>query len=95
MAKYVCDFDAVRDAGEKLATTASEMQSSIDTYSTTIEGDLEGWESASKTSYMAANEEQKAKAKSVNEYATKMSEYVIMVADKIEDLENELASINI
>lgn len=95
MAKYVCDFQAVRDAATKLGQTAGDMTASIDTYSSTIESDLEGWESASKTSYMVANEEQKAKIKSVNEYATNMSEYIKLVADSIEQLENELANLNI
>lgn len=95
MAKYVCDFEEVRKAGKNLKTTATDMEASIETYSTKIEGDLEGWESASKTSYMVANEEQKAKIKSVNEYATSMSEYIVMAADAIEQLENDLAKINI
>lgn len=95
MAKFVCDFEAVREAGEKLITTASDMDASIKEYDTNIQSDLEGWEGASKNSFGVAHTGQIVNAVAVNELADRLGRYVKTVADKIEQLENELSNIEI
>lgn len=95
MAKFVCDFDEVRKAGQNLSKTAGEMETSIKTYGTTIESDLAGWESSSKNAYINANNMQIKSAEQVNKYAENLSKYIVDAANKIEECENKLSQIDI
>lgn len=92
MAKYVCDFAAVKKAGQNIATAGENMTSSVTTYSSAIEANTAGWDSITKDSYVAVNETEVA---NMNAAATSVSEFGKFIEDaakKIEELDNSLAS---
>ena len=51
MAKYVCDFDQVIAAGDKLCSTASEMTTVVSNYATKVTSDLSSWTGSAKASF--------------------------------------------
>lgn len=92
MAKYVCDFNAVKQAGKNIATAGENMTSSVTTYTSTIEANTSGWDSITKDSYVTVNE---AEIENMNNLATSVSEFGKFIEDaatQIEELENDLAS---
>ena len=51
MAKYVCDFDQVIAAGDKLCSTATEMMTAVSNYSSKITSDLSSWDGNAKSTF--------------------------------------------
>ena len=49
MAKYVCDFDQVISAGDKLCSTASDMTTAVSNYATKVTSDLSTWTGSANT----------------------------------------------
>ena len=95
MPKFVCDFATVKSAGKSIATSASDIRTSISTYSSKIEENLAGWDSTTKTSFVSVNEEEVTKANGMSDYAEKLGQFIEEAATKIEELEEELAQIDI
>lgn len=95
MAKYVCDYDQVKEVGDKLITTATNMQSSVASFSTSIESDLSSWSGAAKENFDSQTANQ---VEIANQNATKIreaGEYIKESANAIEELDNELAGLRI
>ena len=92
MPKYVCCFDEVRNIAESLAKAAEGYIEDLNTYSKGITADLADWDSPAKTSFTTVNASQVATSTTDAEYATKLSEYIKLAADKIEELEKDIAS---
>ena len=95
MAKFVCDTAVVKEAGKKIATSAGDVRTSISNYSSKIEGELSGWDSSSKTSFIDVNEKQVTESNNMSDYAEQLGKFVEEAATKIEELEEELAQITI
>lgn len=95
MAKYVCDFAEVYSAGEKLCAAASDMNSAVGTYSSTIASDLSTWTGTAKTSFETSNKTQVDTAKKDCEYVNALGEFVKKSSQSIQALEEELAALSI
>ena len=95
MAKYVCDFEAVKTAGEKLCQAASDIDSAVNTYATTIEKDLSSWDGMAKKSFEASHAKQVENTKTDVKYINALGEFVKSCSESIEALEEELAGLSI
>lgn len=95
MAKYVCDFEAVTSAGEKICQAASDIDSSVSNYSSNIESDLSGWSGTAKSSFQSSNTQLVSTANENAEYINSLGKFIKKASESIEQLEEELASLSI
>ena len=95
MAKYVCDFDLVYSIGDKLCSTVSDLESSLDTYSTTIESDLSSWEGIAKNSFIKTKDSQVESSKKDYTYIKELGEFIKDSSKCIQELEDQLSSLSI
>ena len=95
MAKYVCEYDTVIQAGEKLCTMATELETSVTNYSSKISSDLSGWTGSAKSTFTTTCDEQVAKAKANAQEAKAVGEFIKKAAQSIQQLDEQLASISI
>lgn len=95
MAKYVCDFDQVIAAGDKLVSASTELETSISTYSTQITQDLSSWSGDAKGNFTAQCDGQVEKAKANAQAAKEAGEFIKSAAQAIQALESELAGLSI
>ena len=95
MPKYVCDFGTVNSIGEQLCQAATDLNSSVDTYSKTIESDLSSWEGAAKTAFTKTNTTQVTTAKQDAAYVNELGEFIKTAAKSIESVESDLAALTI
>lgn len=95
MAQYICDYAQVTAIGEKLCQAASELESSINSYSSAVEGDLSNWTGVAKNNFANSNQAQ-VKASLIDaEYMKNLGEYIKEVSAQIQAVDDELASISI
>ena len=92
MAKYVCDFAQVYSSGEKICQVANDMNSAANNYSSQVENHLSSWNGVAKNSFSSANTEQVRQLGETAKYISALGEFVQTAAQKIEELEEELAS---
>ena len=92
MAKYVCDFDQVIAAGDKLCSTASEMTTAISNYSTKVTSDLSSWTGSAKASFTTQCEGQVQIATANAQKMNAVGEAIKKAAMSIQELETQLAS---
>ena len=95
MAKYVCDYNIVITAGNKLVEVANELSSASDNYSSSVTSDLSGWTGVAKDSFTSTCT---SKIKDATDRATVMNElgeFIVNSAKQIQDLDDSLASIKI
>lgn len=94
MAKIVCDTDAVRTAGKDIVAEAENMAGDYDESSKKIEEITSGWEAESKDSFASA-EWQRAQVV-MNDVATlaNFGFFLQYIADSIDELEEQLATID-
>lgn len=96
MARYVCDFAAVRDVGQKVQKEGEELRNSINTYSTTIDNNLSGWTGGTaKSSFMSSNQKIVEASTAHAEYMIALGQFIQAAADKIESVENQLSGLSI
>lgn len=95
MAELVCDFEAVKAAGKNLIDASGDYDSAISTFDTTIESDLKGWQSSSKSVFESQKQGQVAASKAASAQTKAVGEYIKGCAEAIEELDNELASLGI
>ena len=91
MAKYVCDFDTVRDTCQKMDDTAAKLGSEIRNYLITVEGQL-NWDGTARENFNNSLIEQSTLILQNVADLENMSGFLKFSADSIESLENELAS---
>ena len=91
MAKYVCDFDQVNQIGEKVCEAATEMESSIMTYSTNMDSDLNDWSGNAKNAFSITKEKQVGAARQDCAYIKELGEFIKLSSQTIRDLEEQLA----
>ena len=95
MAKYVCDFEQVYAAGEKVCQAASELSTAISNYSSHIDNDLSTWSGNAKGSFTTTNAEQVSLANSNAAYVNALGEFIKSSAKSIQSLEEQLSSLTI
>ncbi len=95
MAKYVCDFEQVYAAGEKVCQAASELSTAISNYSSHIDNDLSTWSGNAKGSFTTTNAEQVSLANTNAAYVNALGEFIKSSAKSIQSLEEQLSSLTI
>lgn len=95
MPKYVCDFAQVSSAGDKLIQAASDLSTSTTTYASTIDSDLSGWSGSAKTSFTTQCKGQTDIACEKATHMNEFGEFVKEAAQKIQELDESLATIQI
>lgn len=95
MEKYVCDFGAVTSAGEQICDAAKDIETAVNTYSSTIEKDLSSWDGDAKKSFETSDAKQVENTKTDATYINSLGEFVISCSKSIEALEDELAGLTI
>ena len=91
MAKYVCDYDSVKNLAEKYATLASEIESSTKSYEKNINQDLNNWAGEAKNSFETMSAEKIATSKAEAQRLNELSEFMKKAADSIEATDEALA----
>ena len=92
MSKYVCDFDQVIAAGDKLCSTASEMTTVVSNYATKVTSDLSSWTGSAKASFTTQCEGQVQIATANAQKMNAVGEAIKKAAMSIQELETQLAS---
>lgn len=95
MAKYVCDFAQVSEAGNKLIEAASQMRESINRYSSGIDGSISSWSGQAKSSFERQSSNQASVVNKKADYLNDFGEFIVKASNSISDLESELSSIRI
>ena len=95
MAKYVCDFSTVTAIGQELIDSASDMTSATSSYSSTIDSDLSKWEGMAKDSYKTTSDNQIEAANANAAEMESLGNFIKAASQAIEQLEGEIASMEI
>ncbi len=95
MAKFVCDYGSVRSTAEKLASIASEMETSTTSYESNIAQDLSKWTGAAKSSFESFASEKISSSKAASAALKELATFVKAAADSIEATDEKLSSNNI
>lgn len=92
MAKYVCNFDQVIAAGDKLCSTASEMQTAISNYSSKVASDLSSWNGSAKDSFTTQCDSQIQQALANAKKMNDVGKAIKRAAQSIQELETQLST---
>lgn len=92
MAKYVLDFDSLRNVISLLDNKIIKMESNLKTYNTNINNELSGWDSTSKKLFSEKNIKMIESINKSIEHVGKISSYLKEVVRKVENAESTLAS---
>ena len=95
MAKYVCDFETVTAAGEKLCKAATDINTAIGTYSSSIDSNLSSWDGTAKASFEKSNTTHISTAKKDATEVNELGEFVKTASKSIKSLEDELKALKI
>ncbi len=95
MAKYVCDFETVTSIGEQLIESSNDMASSVKSYSSTIDNDLNSWDGKAKSSYKTINDGQIEAANNNSQEMEALGTFIKGASEAIENLETNLAALDI
>lgn len=95
MAKYVCDYAQVKAIGDNLINASTNMQTSVTTFSSSIESDLSTWSGSAKDGFTTQSTGQVELANQDAEKIRQAGEYIKEAAAAIEDLDNSLAALRI
>lgn len=95
MAKYVCDFAVVSSVGQQLSSSSAEMTSATSDYSGKFDSSLSSWNGSSKnglsTQFKGQIDTANAKASYINEFG----EFIVQTVQALQDLESQLAGLDI
>ena len=95
MPKYVCDYDVVAAVAQQIIQSASDLNAATATYSGRFESDLSGWNSTAKNNLATQYNGQIDKIKEKTQYMNNFGEFLLGATNSIQDLDNQLASIDI
>lgn len=95
MAKYVCDFDQVREVANKLIESANTLRDETTSYSSKIEEDLAGWTGDAKDAFVTSKNEILTNTNVNVDDITILGEFINEAVSKIEDLETQLSTYKI
>lgn len=93
MAKYVCDFDAIRSSCSELDSRLSELETNLNTHKTKLDSSLVSWTGRASTSYKDSSNAITSSLEKEIETMRQMSSYIKDSVSKIEEVENSLASL--
>ena len=93
MARYVCDFDAVRDGCNKLNNTIQTLEGNLTQQKSQLDSDLINWSGSASQSFKTSNNGITNNLESEIESMKQLSNGISSRAQAIEELENALASI--
>ena len=95
MPKFVCDYGQVTSAGEKLIEAGNSLKTATTSYSSKITSDLSGWTGDAKNSFMTSCTAQTEAAVAKAEKISSFGEFVKGGAQKIQELDDQLASLSL
>ena len=95
MARYVCDFNELNNQSKKLKEVASNMKSEVSTYKSKISEDLSGWNSPAKTDLFAAINKRTPRVEDMAQTIDDLGNFINEQTNKINNLEEKLATFNI
>lgn len=95
MAKYVCDFSEVNRIGNELCSLAEELKSYVNNYDSKVQGDLSSWDGAAKSAFIGQCTAQISIANSNAEMLNELGDFIKNASQSIEQLDDELASLDI
>lgn len=93
MAKYVCDFDAIRTYCDTLDKELAQLTTNLTTQKTKLDSDLVSWTGRASTSYKESNDSITTNLQGQIETMKQMSSYIKDSVSKIEEVENSLAAL--
>lgn len=95
MPKYVCDFETVNKVGESLCEIATEMRSSVSSFSTKIASDLSSWTGQAKDTFNNTISSEVTASNANADEVEKVGTHIKDAVAKIQEKETELASLTI
>ena len=93
MARYVCDFDAVRDGCKKLEDTIANLESNVKKDKSNLDSDLINWSGSASSSFKASSNGITNNLQNEINSMRELSEGISKKASAIEELDNAIASI--
>ncbi len=94
MTKFVCDFDAVRSSAISLTKVADNLISDVNSYSNAVKAPLNEWTGSASESFDNFNSDCVKKTLDYTEEIKSFGKFIKEAADKIEEVDNELASLD-
>ena len=95
MAKFVCNTDEVSATGKNIRKAASDINTSINSYSTNSDNALAKWSGVAKKSFQKANSSQASVATSDSEFIDALGQFIQESAKAIDDSEAEISTLKI
>ncbi len=95
MSKYICDYNAVMDAGSKLCDISKKINLESNKYYAGIDSDLANWTGVAKDSFTLSNNSQFEIMRYQASYLNALGEYVKKSSERIETLDSELSKMEI
>ena len=95
MAKYVCDYARVVAIGNKLIEAANNLTDVANRYSSSIEGSISSWNGTAKEAFSSQSTVQIEKILEKAKDLSSFGQFIIEAANKTQETDNELASMNI
>ena len=95
MSKFVCDYAQVSAAGDKVIEAANELLQATSTYSSNMSQDISGWSGEAKTTFASQSSDREQVAVSQAKRMSEFGEFIKEASSKIEELDENLAGIQI
>lgn len=95
MAKYVCDFETVKSTASKLDSYATTMDGELSSYISNINASISNWSGIAKEKYVTSTNNHIAKIRHNINQVRALSEFIKKAADTIESTDQSLASLSI
>lgn len=95
MTKFVCDYAQVNSIGNKLLEASNSLIESANRYNSSIDGSLSSWTGNTKTTFVSQSNAQVDKVLAKAKYISSFGEFIINSARSIQELDDDLANINI
>ena len=94
MPKYVCEFEEVTKAGKDMCKTASDLVSSVKTYTSNLENELSQWTGEAKESFTKAETERLQTIGNTAAYLDNYGQFVQFASKAIEEADEQLSSLD-
>ena len=95
MAKYVCDFETVKSTASKLDSYATTMEGELSSYVSNVNDTISNWSGIAKEKYVTSTNNQISKIRQNIAQVRALSEFIKKAADTIESTDQSLASLSI
>lgn len=95
MPKYVCDYEQVASAGEKIVEGANDLAQSTTTYTSNLSEDISTWDGLGRASFATTNNTEMQVVASRIIRTGELGEFVKEIPKQIKELDEELAATKI